>query len=77
MAKKTTVLIMGLGLHGGGAGAANYFSAAGDNVIVTDLKPAEELTEGLAKIKRRNRIRFVLGRHDFNDFIEADLVIKN
>jgi UDP-N-acetylmuramoylalanine--D-glutamate ligase len=77
MAKTETVLIMGLGLHGGGAGAANYFTEAGYDVIVTDLKPAKDLAEGLAKIKQRRDIRFVLGRHDFRDFKEADLIIKN
>jgi UDP-N-acetylmuramoylalanine--D-glutamate ligase len=72
-----TVLVMGLGLHGGGAGSANYFTTRGHRVIVTDLKPAEELEKGLRLLKHKDRIRFVLGRHDFKDFEEADLVIKN
>ncbi len=68
---------MGLGLHGGGAGAANYFSDRGDEVIVTDLKTAEELEEGLKLLKRREHIRLRLGRHVYRDFEEADLVIQN
>jgi UDP-N-acetylmuramoylalanine--D-glutamate ligase len=74
---KRTVLIMGLGLHGGGAAAANFFADLGDRVVVTDLKSAAELEEGLARIKAGKRMRFVLGRHEFRDFEEADLIVKN
>ena len=68
---------MGLGLHGGGAGAANYFSARGDEVTVTDLKTEGELKQGIGLVKDRNCIRFVLGRHDYRDFERADLIIQN
>jgi len=77
MTKKRTILIMGLGLHGGGAGAANYFSARGDEVTVTDLKTEAELEQGIQLVKDRDRIRFVLGRHEYRDFETADLIIKN
>jgi len=68
---------MGLGLHGGGAGAANYFSARGDEVTVTDLKTEHELKQGIGLVKDRDRIRFVLGRHEYRDFERADLIIQN
>ncbi len=77
MVRKRTVLIMGLGLHGGGAGAANYFTSRGERVVVTDLKTEQELGSGLEKLRNREKIRFVLGRHDFEDFRNADLIIKN
>jgi UDP-N-acetylmuramoylalanine--D-glutamate ligase len=77
MAAAKRVLVMGLGLHGGGAGAANYFTERGFDVTVTDIKPAEELEEGLRLLKHGDRIRFVLGEHEFRDFEEADLIIKN
>jgi UDP-N-acetylmuramoylalanine--D-glutamate ligase len=77
MTKKRTILIMGLGLHGGGAGAANYFSVRGDEVTVTDLKTEAELEQGIQLVKDRDRIRFVLGRHEYRDFETADLIIKN
>ena len=77
MNKKRKVLIMGLGLHGGGAGAANYFCARGDEVTVTDLKTEAELKQGIQLVKDRNRIRFVLGRHEYRDFEKADLIIQN
>jgi UDP-N-acetylmuramoylalanine--D-glutamate ligase len=72
-----TVLIMGLGLHGGGAAAANYFASRGDRVVVTDLKTAGELAAGIAKLRDRERMQLVLGRHRYRDFRRADLVIKN
>lgn len=75
--KGYTVLIMGLGIHGGGIGAANFFSSRGANVVITDLKNEYELEESIAKLKNKDRIRFVIGRHDFKDFEGADLVIKN
>jgi UDP-N-acetylmuramoylalanine--D-glutamate ligase len=68
---------MGLGLHGGGIGAANYFTSLGDRVTVTDLKGEQELETSIARLNDRENIRFVLGRHDFSDFENADLVIKN
>ncbi len=68
---------MGLGLHGGGIGAANYFTAMGDRVTVTDLKGEQELETSIARLKKRGKIRFVLGRHEFSDFENADLIIKN
>jgi len=72
-----TVLIMGLGLHGGGAGAANYFVSQGDRVVVTDLKTEKQLAEGIKKLKQKEKIRFVLGRHEYSDFRDADIIVKN
>ncbi len=71
------VLIMGLGLHGGGAGAANYFVSRGCQVVVTDLKSEDELADGIKMLKQREKIRFVLGRHEYNDFRDADLIVRN
>ena len=68
---------MGLGLHGGGAGAANYFTARGDEVTITDLKTEDELKQGIGLVKNRTNVRFVLGRHDYKDFENADLIIRN
>lgn len=67
---------MGLGLHGGGAGVAKFLAQAGAQVTVTDLKTKEELTTSLEKLKNLP-IKFVLGRHEQQDFQNADLVIKN
>jgi len=67
---------MGLGLHGGGVGAAKFFCKQGAHVLITDLKPKQELQKSLLKLKRL-QITYVLGRHREEDFRGADLVIKN
>jgi UDP-N-acetylmuramoylalanine--D-glutamate ligase len=77
MNKYEKVLIMGLGLHGGGVGAANFFLSIGSSVVITDLKTEEELKPSIEKLKKSDKLRLVLGRHDYNDFKNADLIIKN
>ncbi|OGZ36352.1 MAG: UDP-N-acetylmuramoylalanine--D-glutamate ligase [Candidatus Portnoybacteria bacterium RIFCSPLOWO2_12_FULL_39_9] len=74
--KNKKITIMGLGLHGGGAGAAKFFSQAGARVLATDLRNKEELKESLEKLKGLP-IKFVLGQHRSEDFINTDLVVKN
>ncbi len=74
--KDKKVVIMGLGLHGGGASAAKFFCREGAKVLVTDLKKEEDLSSSLQKLKNFP-IRYVLGRHREKDFAEADLIIKN
>lgn len=75
--KEKTVLIMGLGLHGGGVGAAAFFARLGSRVVVTDLKARQELLPSLAKLKRWKTITYHLGGHRREDFKSADYVIKN
>jgi len=77
MKKARRVLIMGLGVHGGGLAAAKYFAAAGDNVTVTDLKPESELGISIDELKKFPNIKFVLGEHCEDDFIDTDLIIRN
>lgn len=67
---------MGLGLHGGGVGAARFFAKAGAKVLVTDLRKESELKSSVEKLKGL-KIDFVLGQHRSEDFINTDLVIKN
>ena len=76
MFKNKKVTIMGLGLHGGGAGAAKFFAKHGADVLVTDLKTKDSLQKSLNRL-RGLKIKYVLGRHRADDFINADLVIKN
>jgi len=67
---------MGLGISGGGVGAAEFFAKAGARVLVTDLKTRGKLRESLGRLKGLS-IRYVLGRHRKEDFENADLIIKN
>jgi UDP-N-acetylmuramoylalanine--D-glutamate ligase len=71
------VLVMGLGLHGGGLGAATWLARHGARVTVTDLKSRAALARPLKALKRLKRIRLVIGRHREKDFSDADIVIQN
>ena len=73
--KNKKVTIFGLGVLGGGVGAAEFFARAGAKVTVTDIKKEEELKESAKKLKKY-KINFVLGKHRKEDFINADIVIK-
>jgi len=87
--KKVTV--MGLGLHGGGLGAAKWLLAHGAVVTVTDMKDEQALAPTVKalrsfekklmashlRISASPHLRFVLGRHDESDFTDADMVIQN
>jgi UDP-N-acetylmuramoylalanine--D-glutamate ligase len=77
LAGKRATLI-GLGTRGGGLGVARYLVAQGAEVTVTDRRPAEALAEPLAALAGLP-IRFVLGRHEEQDFTPdgADFVVRN
>ncbi|MEM9383042.1 MAG: UDP-N-acetylmuramoyl-L-alanine--D-glutamate ligase [Planctomycetota bacterium] len=74
------VTVMGLGLFGGGAGAARWALARGAEVTVTDLRDAEILRESVEALERApgaERLRFALGGHVESDFADADVVVAN
>ncbi len=73
--KNKKVIIFGLGLLGGGVGAARFFARAGAKVTVTDIKKREQLKESIEKLKKF-KINFVLGKHRKEDFLNTDIVIK-
>ncbi len=74
--KGKKITVMGLGLNGGGLEAARFFASKGAEVTVTDLRTADILKPTMDKLAEFD-IRYVLGRHDFADFENADIVIKN
>jgi UDP-N-acetylmuramoylalanine--D-glutamate ligase len=78
------VLVMGLGLHGGGLESARYLARHGALLTVTDLRDEKELAPSIARLEASfggapagRAIRYVLGRHEQEDFEQADMVIKN
>ena len=75
------VTVMGLGLNGGGIASALFFARHGAFVTITDMKTEAELAPSVEAIKASgadmSRIRFVLGKHEIEDFANADCVIKN
>lgn len=70
------ITVMGLGLHGGGLASARFFAEHGASVTVTDLRDEQTLAPTLKKLSGLP-IRYVLERHETEDFTSADLVIKN
>ena len=75
--------VLGLGLFGGGLGAARWALARGAHVTVTDLRSADELRaplaelDALARVAGSGPLHLTLGRHDERELREADLVIVN
>lgn len=71
-------LVMGLGSFGGGAGAARFLAYSGADVLVTDLRPPDELTDSLAELADlldHDQITLRLGEHNISDFTAADLIV--
>ena len=77
------VLVMGLGLHGGGLETARFLLRRGAEVTVTDLRDEKTLRPAIEQLDAacgelgREKVRYVLGRHDIEDFQKAGMVIKN
>ncbi len=70
------VTVMGLGTHGGGAGACRYLCREGANVTLTDRRTAAELAEPLAAL-RCEPANLTLGGHERADFLSADLIVAS
>ena len=70
------VVVMGLGQFGGGVGAARYLASRVGRVLVTDLLPADRLSDSLAQLDGLP-IDYCLGQHRVEDFVNADLVVVN
>jgi UDP-N-acetylmuramoylalanine--D-glutamate ligase len=73
--KKVTV--MGLGVHGGGLGTVKWLYKQGSQVTVTDLRDEKELTVQIKEISDLRNIKLVFGEHKEEDFINADIIIRN
>lgn len=70
------VLVMGLGLQGSGIAAARYAVEQGAIVRVTDMKSPAVLAPSVRALQGLP-IEFVLGQHRDEDFLWADIVIRN
>ncbi len=76
------VLVMGLGVHGGGLGVAQWLMQQGIALTITDSASADALAGPLATLAALARetgakVRYVLGEHRPEDFTSHDLVIAN
>ncbi|MDZ4229999.1 MAG: UDP-N-acetylmuramoyl-L-alanine--D-glutamate ligase, partial [Candidatus Veblenbacteria bacterium] len=70
------VVVLGLGVHGGGAAVARWLARQGAQVTVTDLKTRVELAPSLKTLKGLP-IRYVLGTHPMRLLSRCDLVVQN
>lgn len=76
--KNLNFLVMGLGLNGGGVALSRFLLKHGARLVITDLKSEAELALSIDSLKDfDDQIRYVLGKHDINDFKKADIVVKN
>jgi len=75
--KNKNTVIMGLGLHGGGLGVAQWFLKHQANLIITDLKSSQELKVSLQPLQAAKNITYTLGKHLMTDFAKADIVVAN
>jgi UDP-N-acetylmuramoylalanine--D-glutamate ligase len=74
--KNKKITLMGLGLLGRGVGDARFLAQAGAELLVTDLKTAEQLKDSLEQLKDFPNITYRLGRHIEEDFEGRDMIIK-
>ncbi len=72
--KKVTVI--GLGLLGRGVGDTAFLAECGADLIVTDMKPKEELAESLEKLSGFSNITYTLGEHREDDFKGRAMILK-
>jgi UDP-N-acetylmuramoylalanine--D-glutamate ligase len=72
--KKVTV--MGLGLLGRGVGDTQFLAEQKSDIIVTDLKDKEALTESLQVLEGYDNITYHLGAHVPTDFEKRDFILK-
>ena len=70
------VTLLGLGLFGGGEGAARYLARAGARLTVSDLKSADQLAPVIDRLSELP-IHYQLGDHDMEQILQADLVVVN
>ncbi len=72
------VTVMGLGVLGGGVGAAQYLATHGARVTVTDMRDEVALASSIEQLAGLP-IVYHLGKHDLADFSAAgaDVVVRN
>ncbi|MBI3329837.1 MAG: UDP-N-acetylmuramoyl-L-alanine--D-glutamate ligase [Nitrospinae bacterium] len=70
------ITIMGLGFFGGAIGLAKYLVGQGARVTVTDMKSEAELRDSVEALEGLP-IRFILGRHEEDDFTDTDAVFAS
>jgi UDP-N-acetylmuramoylalanine--D-glutamate ligase len=74
--KNKKVTMLGLGLLGRGLNDAKFLAECGADLTVTDLKNEIDLKPTLDKLKKYKNIKYSLGGHGLEDFINKDFILK-
>ncbi len=79
-----TILVLGLGLHGGAIGTITWLASdacpkelRGARIIVADKKSREELAPSLEKLNHIPDITYVFGEHDSSILDGVTMIIRN
>jgi UDP-N-acetylmuramoylalanine--D-glutamate ligase len=75
--KNKKVLLMGLGILGGGVATARFLHRRGAILTITDMKDEVHLKPSLEALKDLPNIRYVIGHHDEEDFLQSDIIVVN
>ncbi|MCG3179429.1 MAG: UDP-N-acetylmuramoylalanine--D-glutamate ligase [Phycisphaerae bacterium] len=76
--KGKRVTVMGLGSFGGQVAAVRFLVGQGAReIVVTDLKGADELADAAAEVRDLPGVVLKLGRHDEADFVAADAIVAS
>ncbi len=73
--KGKKITVMGLGVLGRGVGDTAFLAECGADLIVTDLKAKEALSESIDTLKGFPNIRYTLGKHAMEDFEGRDMIL--
>lgn len=74
--KDKKITMLGLGLLGRGLNDAKFLAECGADLIITDLKNAEQLKPTLKALAKYKNIKFTLGEHKLEDFKDRDFILK-
>ncbi|MBI5742695.1 MAG: UDP-N-acetylmuramoyl-L-alanine--D-glutamate ligase [Candidatus Niyogibacteria bacterium] len=74
--KNKKIILLGLGILGRGVNVTKFLAECGAELLVTDLKTAEQLATALKELKKFKNITYRLGGHDLKDFQRGDMLIK-
>ena len=74
--KNKKITVIGLGLLGGALGDIAFLAKHGAEITVTDLKSEKELRFSMQKLKKFSNIKYVLGRHELEDFKNRDMILQ-
>lgn len=76
--KDKRVTIMGLGLFGGGVAVAEYLASQEAQIVITDLRSAEQLADSIQQLSDSNiDATWFLGSHPNDAFDRSEIIVVN